>query len=208
MVPQFVRRRYSTMFNEHPPFAYENTDDRQDPSLQSYCSRTPPPGCNYRENPFQGYTPHAIPPPAVALDHDQVVLERIMPQDVVPALYSSPRLSPRKATEPMHQQDQEAFELMEFPSLPELVDGTDCDSPTTPTIPGGDEETPTEKGIRAYNFLRCPQCDGILKWMFVKQSKEGLHQIHGCAPACACAAGSKAQHPEQEGPVQVSRGAW
>lgn len=99
MVPQFVRRRYSTMFNGQPPFAFEHTDDRQDPGTPPYCSKTPPPGLSYHENPFQGYAPHAIPPRPVALDHDQVVLHRITPQDVVPALSPSPKISPIKAAE-------------------------------------------------------------------------------------------------------------
>ncbi|KAK0851261.1 hypothetical protein LTR87_018027 [Friedmanniomyces endolithicus] len=72
---------------------------------------------------------------------------------------------------------------MEFPSLPELVDDMDRKSPLALETPATNGETPTATGVRAYNFLRCPQCDSVLKWMFVKQSKDGLHQIQGCAPA-------------------------
>lgn len=87
------------MFNENPPFAYENTDDIQDPTMPSYRSQAPPPGCQYHEDPYQGYAPHIIHPTTVALDHDQVTLERMSPQDAVPALYFSPKLSPAKAGE-------------------------------------------------------------------------------------------------------------
>jgi len=102
--------------------------------------------------------------------------------------------------------DQEAFDQMEFPSLPELVDDMDRKSPLALETPATNGETPTATGVRAYNFLRCPQCDSVLKWMFVKQSKDGLHQIQGCAPACTCEEQSESLHLGQDGPVQAGRG--
>ncbi|KAK0924954.1 hypothetical protein LTR29_018104 [Friedmanniomyces endolithicus] len=207
MAPETIRRRYSAMFNGHPPFAYENTDDSRYPAVPYCRSQSPSPGCQYQRNSSQGYSPHASPPIVVTLDHDQATIERMSPRDVAPALYSSPRLSPAKAAE-LVRQDQEAFDQIEFPNLPELVDDTNCKSPLALETLGTDEETPTATGVRAYKFLHCPQCDSILKWMFVKQSKDGLHQIQGCAPACTCKEQSTSQHLGQDGPVQVGRGAW
>ncbi|KAK4888519.1 hypothetical protein LTR27_012580 [Elasticomyces elasticus] len=219
MVPQYVRRRYSTMFNGQPPFAFESTDDCQESGIPYVDSKTPPPGCSYHENPFQGFAPpaHASTPPA-PLSRDEVVLERLAPQEAVPAMFSPPKLSPAKVAElarqhgshrqytraaaPLTILDQVAFDLMDFPALPELIDDTDSESHTTSAAHGSDDETLTGKGVRAYKFLRCTQCDCLLRWLFVKQFKDGIHQIHGCAPQ------SETHVVQPDGPVQVSRGAW
>ncbi|KAK1082743.1 hypothetical protein LTR33_003705 [Friedmanniomyces endolithicus] len=205
MVPQMIRRRYSTMFNEYPPFAYGGTHDSRYPTVPSCRSESPSPTSQYWEDTLLGYAPHASPPSVVALNHDQAIMEKMSLRDVVPALYSSPRLSPAKAAE-LVRQDQEAFDQMEFPSLPELVGDMDRKSPLALETPATNGETPTATGVRAHNFLRCPQCDSVLKWMFVKQSKDGLHQIQGCAPACTCEEQSESLHLGQDGPVQAGRG--
>ncbi|KAK0851730.1 hypothetical protein LTR87_018018, partial [Friedmanniomyces endolithicus] len=114
MVPQMIRRRYSTMFNEYPPFAYEGTHDSRYPTVPSCRSESPSPTSQYWEDTLLGYAPHASPPSVVALNHDQAIMEKMSLRDVVPALYSSPRLSPAKAAE-LVRQDQEAFDQMEFP---------------------------------------------------------------------------------------------
>ncbi|KAK0891832.1 hypothetical protein LTR57_024643, partial [Friedmanniomyces endolithicus] len=116
--------------------------------MPSYRSQAPPPGCQYNEDPYQGYAPHIIHPTTVALDHDQVTLERMSPQDAVPALYLSPKLSPAKAGE-LLRRDQEGFDQMEFPNLPELIDDTDCESPLALETLGTGKETPTATGAQA-----------------------------------------------------------
>lgn len=47
-VPEFVRRKYSTMFTTHPPFAYEHTDD----SILARLRCDPPPTMAYKEQPI------------------------------------------------------------------------------------------------------------------------------------------------------------
>ncbi|KAK4551115.1 hypothetical protein LTR86_011309, partial [Recurvomyces mirabilis] len=82
------------MFNGHSPSAYEHTDDGQVPSNP----KSPPHGFHYHEI-LQGYAPHPMSPPPAALDHEEVVLAKMASRQAVPALLSSPDLSPAKVAE-------------------------------------------------------------------------------------------------------------
>ncbi|KAK3643076.1 hypothetical protein LTR56_010450 [Elasticomyces elasticus] len=161
--------------------------------------------------PVKCSAPHPPQPKSVASDRDEVILDRALAQEPVPARFSSPELSSTRLAE-LTLHDQESFNRTEFPQLPEMVDDGSTDSIATSVSSKPDDETRPEVGARACDFLRCPQCDTIMKWLFVKQCKDGENRIHGCASLCECTYTQEERPNEQrfqeDGPVQVSRGAW
>lgn len=100
-VPEHVRYHNSTMFIETPPFGYESTDDRTFPLWHP--SRTPPHEIKHRtmscpsvENSTvcnRSLTPVTSQSSKAA---EQKALEFAM-TDVVPALFSSPKIGPHLA---------------------------------------------------------------------------------------------------------------
>lgn len=99
-VPECARYRNSTMFVGTPPFGYECTDDHEpDTNHRWEPPRTPPCGMTYREiqHPVAAANPHVhsgsrLQPKSQlpGLDSPEMKVT-----DVVPALYSSPRISPQ-----------------------------------------------------------------------------------------------------------------
>lgn len=59
-----------------------------------------------------------------------------------------------------------------------------------------------------HDFLRCPECDHVLKWVFVEHTTaKGEHHAHRCQARCHCeTAGEARRLAEYSGEmVQVSR---
>jgi hypothetical protein len=109
-IPECERYRNSTMFVGSPPFGYEGTDDRTDTDPSSWHPpRVPPHDMVYREHicPHVGPCPEAYigrqsraksPSPEAEIPEMDLV-------DVVPALYSSPKLNPHLAEHGGHFPD-------------------------------------------------------------------------------------------------------
>jgi hypothetical protein len=99
-VPESERYRNSTMFVGSPPFGYEGTDDRTSNDDSTWHPpRAPPHNMVYREH----LCPHPGPCPEKYLGRQQQLRAKSSPSpvaeildmdlvDVVPALYSSPKL--------------------------------------------------------------------------------------------------------------------
>jgi hypothetical protein len=65
-----------------------------------------------------------------------------------------------------------------------------------------------------HDFLRCPECHHVLKWVFVEHTTaNGEHHVHRCQARCTCetsvqwAQARKVDEYSGE-MVQVGRGAW
>lgn len=99
-VPECARYRNSTMFVGTPPFGYECTDDHEpDTSHRWEPPRTPPCGMTYREihHPVAAASLHVdsgsrLRPKPRSPDLD---VPEMRLTDVVPVLYSSPRIDPQ-----------------------------------------------------------------------------------------------------------------
>lgn len=99
-VPECARYRNSTMFVGTPPFGYECTDDNGPDTCHRWePPRTPPCGMTYREiqHPVAAASPHVdsgsrLQPKSQLPDWD---VPEMKLTDVVPALYSSPRIGPQ-----------------------------------------------------------------------------------------------------------------
>jgi hypothetical protein len=70
-----------------------------------------------------------------------------------------------------------------------------------------------------HDFLRCPECQHVLKWVFVEHTTaKGEHHVHRCQAICTCETSSQGEEWAQSGRkmerysaekmVQVNRGAW
>jgi hypothetical protein len=66
-----------------------------------------------------------------------------------------------------------------------------------------------------HDFLRCPECHHVLKWVFVEHTTaKGEHHVHRCQAICTCetsqqwAQSSRKMEEYASGMVQVNRGAW
>jgi len=68
--------------------------------------------------------------------------------------------------------------------LPELMSDDEHDG-------GGLAESPTSsdggESPHMHDFLRCPECDHVLKWVFVEHTTaKGEHHVHRCQARCKC----------------------
>ncbi|KXL48418.1 hypothetical protein M433DRAFT_152336 [Acidomyces richmondensis BFW] len=224
-VPQFVKRRYSTMFMGSPPWSYENTDDGQFPMLTSFDVPTSA-AVPYKElharagyPPSRRRTPSPLKMPA---DSDQVRedtargLDELKPEDTVPALFSSPKYAVFEGDrgETVKKCLQASGECS--PPPPELVfdDGSEVDivtnhynMPDTPET----EAPPSSEGVDdQYRTLRCPQCQALLKWTQLDNSNHIELRLQRCPLSCSekQPKNTSGLFSETEVPVQVNRGAW
>jgi hypothetical protein len=100
--------------------------------------------------------------------------------------------------------------------LPELMSDGEHDGGGLPAAARCAAPTSSSGGEspHLHDFLRCPECDHVLKWVFVEHTTaEGEHHVHRCQATCSCeTAGGLFQGRKTEewtgGMVQVGRGAW
>jgi hypothetical protein len=98
-VPEHIRYRNSTMFVGKPPFGYEGTEDRTFDACSSWHPpRTPPHNMSYRENyctvPRSGTETHPRSRSRGKSPSPKSDGPDVKPDEIAPALSSSPRLDP------------------------------------------------------------------------------------------------------------------
>ena len=270
-VPERERYRNSTMFVGSPPFGYDGTDDDRTPNNDSswHPPRTPPHNMVYREHlcPHLGscqdtFVRSRSPAKFTSPKADIPDLKLV---DVVPALFSSPELSPQSNEQGEYFPDLVQLSVHDDkqshgtgksivmsaldgkqrrwkschasiavadtyePDDENRVDGVDS-LRLLPELMSDDEHD--DSGVTAtcrcastksssggesphmHDFLRCPECDHVLKWVFVEhKTAEGEHHVHRCQARCACETAGEWVHGRKTeeyagGMVQVGRGAW
>ncbi|KAK5126106.1 hypothetical protein LTR85_011461 [Meristemomyces frigidus] len=202
-VPEIIRRRYSTMFTEHQPFGDQETVDLAlvHPRIRA------PPGAEYNQYPIHGST--SRPQSLCERDSESESLATTFTAvDTVPALFSSPNISYPVADDGSYRNHRDSYHDHTFPALPELVADHDDSEDAIAANTADEAVTPSdEKRDPTSTLMRCPECQSILKWLFVDELQHGKHHIHRCQTSCTC--GDKPKQPiEHYGPVLVSRGAW
>jgi hypothetical protein len=91
-VPEYVRRRNSTMFVGTPPFGYACTDDCEENACAFWHPPDVPPcGMQYHESSHLDRVPQESRQPSPILQSQS---DGIRPVDTVPCLFSSPKLGP------------------------------------------------------------------------------------------------------------------
>ncbi|KAK4543211.1 hypothetical protein LTR36_005761 [Oleoguttula mirabilis] len=188
------------MFTEHLPFGYEETVD---PAMVHPRISTPP-AAEYNQYPIHGSTSR----PQSMCEPESGSTTTSKPVDTVPGLFSSPSLTYPIRDTGTHTNHRDSFNDHTFPSLPELVADQDDSDDAIATSTGDEAVTPSEeKRDPTSTLMRCPECQSILKWLFVDELQNGKHHIHRCQASCTCG-DTKRQPIEHYGPVLVSRGAW
>ena len=92
-IPEYMRRRNSTMFVSSPPFGYDDTDNCTNAGQSWHPPQTPPRGMVYHENSCMSHTP------THSQSNSTAGPSQVKPTDVVPALFSFPSLSSRHLEE-------------------------------------------------------------------------------------------------------------
>lgn len=109
------------------------------------------------------------------------------------------------------------MEFLDF--LPELMSDDEHGENDSPAVvqhaspkSGTGAESP-----HMHDFLRCPECHHVLKWVFVEHTTaKGEHHVHRCQAICTCETSreeewvqsSRKMEEFSAGMVQVNRGAW
>ena len=122
----------------------------------------------------------------------------------------------------MGEAEAEAEDVEYLGLLPELMTDDEhgaggivqrASSSSTPKSSTGGESP------HMHDFLRCPECQHVLKWVFVEHTTaKGEHHVHRCQAICTCETSSQGEEWAQsarkmegysaENMVQVNRGAW
>ncbi|KAK5130929.1 hypothetical protein LTR08_001532 [Meristemomyces frigidus] len=188
------------MFVGNPPYGYEHTDSSLDSGLAHLNLSSTPSSTPYDQYPVHGCAMRE----AFSTE----------PESMSPTQFTetkstdtTPNLSQSKNGACGKNNEVDPFDLHTYPTLPELE--SDLESEGAAAISNADEAvTPSEKNTTPdHTVMRCPQCMTILKWLFVDETKGGVHYIHRCQSSCGCG-GTTKKPVERYGPVNVSRGAW
>jgi hypothetical protein len=268
-VPECERYRNSTMFVGSPPFGYEGTDDRTSNNDSTWHPpRTPPHSMVYREHicphpgPCQDTFIRSRSPAKFSSTEADVPDMKLV--DVVPALFSSPKLKshmvedsgyfPDLSRLSIHDNEQsrrpandllstldgklrdtakhapiatantnnpddgsgDGVDLLRL--LPELMSDEEHDDNNGLATAGQSASPKSSNGGESphmHDFLRCPECQHVLKWVFVEHTTaKGEHHVHRCQARCTTCetSGDLSQARKMDEfsgeMVQVGRGAW
>jgi hypothetical protein len=198
-VPEDVRRRFSTMFVTHPPFAYEGAASPLDPAICGLYAPQSSKHQSYNSEPASQHSKggkgsfacsksvvHTAQDYAVCLRCGSVQRSGHGTTDKG-ELYQHPAVHTwRPLRSETDQRD---------PSLPDLDTGNDTASvsdcgPLTPTEHAHVLHDP--RSAKETRLGACAGCHSSLRWVFVDEQAHGHHVLHRIPLACPCTLGMSA----------------
>lgn len=219
-VPEYVRRKYSTMFIAHPPFAYEHADD----SILARLRCDLPSAMPYKEQPIHSCAAERtrrLSLPAIG----RVAIDQVPGSSR--QTFPPPRRSLTAPNDTVHGDGETHLHQPFDCQLRDPPERIASDWPDSPDLVSDHEDwtlveepiealTPTDKFTDKPGANRCPRCKTNIPRYFPNQASQGGdHHSH---QLCTCSDTKKLQLQQQQQqqrrrvdysePVQVLRGAW